>query len=254
MFAFCAFAQNAKHHDFIYFNIVYMCYSLESSLFTSSISLISIFILYSSQIPKYQWLAFTLMGWSFMQLSEAAIWGSMKFSKCNIVNKFMTIFIIPIVLMMQPLGSLYGSFYVIKWENLSQIYKLICISLVIITIFAVLYNQFSDIKRWCTVVTKKGHLNWLLSSDVISTSDENRGKYFFYKAFGWAFMIALPLLLFWKNKFELLLMFLIPLFGVLYGIFYTDAYPSVWCFITSFSSILFLIMYFFDTNKYLTPK
>jgi hypothetical protein len=224
-----------------------MCYSLESSLFTSSLSFISIFILYSSQIPKYQWLAFTLIGWSLMQLSEAVIWGSMKFSKCNIINKFITILIIPIVLMMQPLGSLYGSLYVIKWENLSQIYKFICIGLIIITILAVLYNQFSDIKRLCTVVTKKGHLNWLLSSDNISSS--KKGDYFFYKAFGWAFMIALPLLLFWKNKIELLLIFLIPLVGILYGIFYTDAYPSVWCFITSFSSILFLSLYLFDISK-----
>ena len=225
-----------------------MCYSLESSLFTSTLSFISIFILYSSQIPKYQWLAFTLIGWSFMQLSEAVIWGSMKFSKCNIVNKFITIFIIPIVLIMQPLGSLYGSLYVIKWENLSQIYKFICIGLIIITIIAVLYNQFSDVKRLCTIVTKKGHLNWLLSSDNISSS--KKGDYFFQKAFGWAFMIALPLLLlFWKNKIELLIIFLIPLVGILYGIFYTDAYPSVWCFITSFSSIIFLSMYLFDISK-----
>ena len=226
-----------------------MCYSLESSLFTSSISLFAIFILYSSHIPKYQWLAFILFGWSFMQLSEAIIWGSMKFSNCNIVNKFMTIFIIPIVLMLQPLGSLYGASYVVKWENISQIYKIICISLIIITILSVLYNQFSNIKRLCSIVTKRGHLNWLLSSDNISSSGKNRGKYFFHKAIGWAFMIALPLLLFWKNKYELLLIFLIPLFGLLYGIFYTDAYPSVWCFMTSFSSILFLVMYLFDNNK-----
>jgi len=224
-----------------------MCFSLESSLFTSFISLSAIFILYSSNIPKYQWLAFTLIGWTLMQLSEAIIWGSMKFSDCHFVNKFVSVFLIPIVLMLQPLGSLYGASYVIKWKNLSQIYKIICISLIIVTILSVLYNQFCDVKRLCTVVTKQGHLNWLLSSTKENNHPEQ--KYFFHKAFGWVFMIALPLLLFWKNKYELLLMFLIPLSGFLYALFYTDAYPSVWCFTTSFSSFLFVAMYLFDNNK-----
>ena len=50
-----------------------MCYSVQSSLQTTTISLVSILYLLSSNIPHYQWLGIALIGWCGMQFDELFI-------------------------------------------------------------------------------------------------------------------------------------------------------------------------------------
>jgi len=51
-----------------------MCYSAESSLRTSLISFIAIIYLLSSNIPYYNWIGITLIGWCIMQFVEFLLW------------------------------------------------------------------------------------------------------------------------------------------------------------------------------------
>ena len=218
-----------------------MCYSLKSSIRTSILSLVSIIYLYSSNIPKYKWLAVTLIGWCSMQGAEAILWYTKPDVSCTLLNKTVTMTIIPIILMMQGLGALYGSFYVISWNQLSDNYKIFFIVYTIITISGILYSQFSNIESTCTTVTKQGHLDW--STNKTNTLLVNSTQCIIYSVI----MIGLPLLLLWANKWEVLIYFMVPLLGSIYGLS-TDSPGSVWCYFTSFSSIVFAIMLFLHNS------
>ena len=93
-----------------------MCYSVESSLRTSGVSLVAIIYLLSSGIPKFQYLGVVLIGWCAMQFVEGLIWMTDP-RKCTLINKLLTIFIIPVVLLLQPLGSVWGSLYIEPWKE-----------------------------------------------------------------------------------------------------------------------------------------
>lgn len=218
-----------------------MCYSLKSSIRTSILSLVSIIYLYSSNIPKYKWLAVTLIGWCSMQGAEAILWYTKPDVSCTLLNKTVTMTIIPIILMMQGLGALYGSFYVISWNQLSDNYKIFFIVYTIITISGILYSRFSNIESTCTTVTKQGHLDW--STNKTNTLLVNSTQCIIYSVI----MIGLPLLLLWANKWEVLIYFMVPLLGSIYGLS-TDSPGSVWCYFTSFSSIVFAIMLFLHNS------
>ena len=103
-----------------------MCYSLKSSLETSAMAGAAIFFLYNSNIPKFKWIACALLGWCGMQFAEALLWAtnpSADSEKCSPLNKLITLTIIPLVLMGQPLGSLWGSLYITPWNKSSSIRK-----------------------------------------------------------------------------------------------------------------------------------
>ena len=72
-----------------------MCYSVESSLRTTFISLICIIYLIKSNIPKFQYLGSVLIGWCVMQFAEALIWMTDP-TKCTTINRLLTIILIPI--------------------------------------------------------------------------------------------------------------------------------------------------------------
>ena len=60
--------------------------------------------------------------------------------------------------------------------------------------------------------------------------------------FVWAFLIGLPLMLFWNiNDLPIILLTITPLIGFIYGL-YTDGKPSIWCYYTSYSSIVAIIL------------
>ena len=233
-----------------------MCYSVESSLFTTLLSLIAIIILWTSGINKYKWLALTLMGWSAMQFSELILWltkPTKSEKNCHIVNKITSVSLIPLSLMLQPLGSLYGSLFETSWQKSSETRKLFIIIYTFIILFVVFFSFFYPLKRICTVVTPEGHLNWCLNAWPLL---RKKSIYYIFRFSIWGALIILPLLLFWKNKLELMLIVFVGFVGLIYGLFFTDSTTnggaSVWCFITSFSSILFVIIMFLDkyTNFY----
>ena len=88
-----------------------MCYSVLSSLKTTTLSLFAIIYLLTSGIPHFQWIALILVGWCGMQFDELLLWLTNPKKGCTIWNKLITVTLIPLVLILQPLGSLYGSLY-----------------------------------------------------------------------------------------------------------------------------------------------
>jgi len=213
-----------------------MCYSVESSLKTTTLSLIAIIYLLSSGVPHFQWIALLLVGWCGMQFDELLLWATNPRKECTIWNKIITLTLIPIVLMLQPLGSLYGSLYVIPWNKSSNFRKNFIIYYSIFIVLAVLANTFINPFKFCTIVTPRGHLHW-------GTSKHTEYDIFGYIIyFVWAFLIALPLILFWNiNNLPIILLIITPLIGFVYGL-YTDGKPSIWCYYTSYSSIIAIIL------------
>lgn len=207
-----------------------MCYSLESSIRTSVLSLVSCIYLYTSGIAKFKWLSVSLLGWSAMQFAEAMLWYTEPNKKCTNFNKMITLTLIPFILVLQSIGSVLGSFYVIPWNTLSNENKLAYIIFFMIVIATIFNHQFTKINSVCTTVTSQGHLNW-------STHKQFELTQHILVAF---FMIGLPLFTLWENKSELLALFIIPIAGALYGLS-TDSVGSVWCYYTSFSSIIFAL-------------
>jgi len=213
-----------------------MCYSVESSLKTTLVSLTAIIYLLSSKIPHFQWIAIILVGWCGMQFDELLLWLTNPRKGCTLWNKIITITLIPLVLIMQPLGSLWGSLYAIPWNKSSDSRKTFMIYYTIFIILLVLLYTFINPYKLCTIVTPKGHLFW---------STKKLQKYNFYDYiiyFGWAFLIILPLILFWnKNNLPIFILLIMPLFAFIYGL-YTDGKPSIWCYYTSYASIIAILL------------
>ncbi len=228
-----------------------MCYSFESSMQTFLMSFVSIVFLMSSSVPKYKWLGITLIGWCAIQFAEGILWLTEPRKGCTETNKFITRYIIPFVLMLQPLTSLYGYIYIKKFKNLNKNERrfFVFYTILIVTLIIGWFNlpiEYSD----CTTVTKEGHLYWC-------------GKYPPSKVFSsvvypvstviWGLLIALPILVFWRNPIvsntlkDFLIIFSIPFYGMIKGL-QTDAIASVWCYITSYSSMWFAALLFLHKN------
>ena len=100
-----------------------MCYSVESSLKTTAMSLFAIIYLLTSNIPHFQWIGIILIGWCGMQFAELLLWLTDPRKGCTMWNKIITMTLIPFALILQPLGSLFGSLYVIPWNKSSDLRK-----------------------------------------------------------------------------------------------------------------------------------
>lgn len=209
-----------------------MCYSFESSLKTTAISFIAIVYLFSSNNPHFKWLAVALIGWCLMQFAELLLWLTEPRKGCTDMNKIITMTLIPFVLILQILGSLFGSLYVIPWAKSSDFRKnfIVLYSIIVICMYG--YVQLYKPEKICAIVTKRGHLDWHTKSLV----SESYRVTFFIIAF---LMILLPMILFWdKSPIILFLLGLFPFFGFTYGLVYTDSPASIWCYYTSYMSII----------------
>jgi hypothetical protein len=215
-----------------------MCYSVESSLKTTTISLVAIIYLLTSGIPKFQYLGVVLIGWCIMQFAEGLLWMTDP-RKCNLANKLITIFIIPIVLLLQPLGSVWGSLYIAPWkENKDFIIKYTVILTIGFLLFRYVVAPYFFKYKFCTTITPHGHLDWLTT-----IRDHSKKSYdVIILNFFWLILSFYPLTLFWKGP-RLWPFYILPILGFIFG-FYTDAPESIWCNITSYSSISGIIILF----------
>lgn len=225
-----------------------MCYSVESSLRTTLMSLAAIVYLLSSQIPHFQWLAITLSGWCLMQFAEMLLWltnpgpatapaaapAVATAAGCNNYNTLITLTLIPLALVLQPLGSVIGSLYVIPWAKSSDARKSFMVVFSALAIAFVAKAQYYKPHTLCAVVTPGGHLYWNTSDFALSKGATSK-----INSFIWALIIVLPLFIFWdKSLFLILMLIIIPFLGLLYGTLRTDALGSIWCYYTSYSSVI----------------
>ena len=219
-----------------------MCYSVESSLKTSTISFFAIVYLLSSGQIYYQWLGIVLIGWCGMQFDELLLWLTEPRTKCTKWNEIITMTLIPMTLIAQPVFGLWGSLYVLPWSKTSNLRKQFMIFYTLLCTLIIYFIHFYKPDKTCTTVTEDGHLNWATTKYVRDTA-------IFTPL--WAIIISLPILLFWKKNYMLLLLLgILPTIGYQYGK-YTDSQGSIWCYYTSYASIIACIALFLDqTNVY----
>ena len=204
-----------------------MCYNAESSLKTSILSGISIVYLLSSGIPHYQWIGVILIGWCGMQFAEYLLWSTNPAKKCTTMNTVVTMTLIPLVLLFQPLGSLFGSLFVTPWSQSDETRKNVLLFYPLLMLGCVWYSHFNDITKTCTVVTNQYHLQWLTSMKTTRSSP-----------YIWAVLIILPIILYWDKSWVFMgVLILMPIFGFCYGQF-TDSHASLWCYYTSYTSVI----------------
>jgi hypothetical protein len=129
---------------------------------------------------------------------------------------------------------------VTPWKTMSKLRKNIMIVLTVISLICIYIMHLYKPNRSCTIVTPKGHLNWILNDYI----HENK-----IMPYLWFLLILLPFVLFWKKRILLLLLLtILPAVGIQYGR-YTDAQGSIWCYYTSYTSIIASIALFLHTNN-----
>ena len=209
-----------------------MCYSIESSAKTTIYSFIAIATLLQSGVPHFQWIAMSLVGWCGMQFAELLLWLTNPRKSCTPMNKLITLTLIPLVLFLQVFGTILGSFFVKPWNECSKSRKSFIMWYSIVTLVILLPYFYGNLNELCTIVTKGGHLNWWPSSYVLS---------YFY--FIWAIMILIPVFALWNTSYKIFIaLWVFSVFGFYYGLT-TDSKGSVWCYYTSFMSLMAIILY-----------
>lgn len=217
-----------------------MCYSIESSIRTTLLSFISIVYLLTSGIPHFQWIGVALIGWCGMQFDELLLWLTNPRKECTTWNKIITMSLIPFTLFSQPIFALWGSLYVFPWKKITQLKKQLMIFYTILCAIIIYFIHFNKPDKVCTIVSKQGHLNWSTNNYVIKNK---------LLPYIWLIIIVLPLFILWNKSFILIfLICVLPLFGFLYGE-RTDSHGSIWCYYTSYSSIIAVIALFLQKNN-----
>jgi hypothetical protein len=214
-----------------------MCYSVESSAKTSLLAFISIAVLFSSNVPHFKWIALMMTGWCSMQVAELLLWLTNPRKSCTNVNKVITLTLIPLIVVSQPILPILGSFFVKPWSKCSKNRQMLIVGYSIIVSVIFLYYFFNKPTKYCTIVTKQGHLQWFLKNS------ENLGLEMPYGYYIWALAVIIPAFLLWNISYKaLFVVFILPIFGFIYGLT-TDAKDSIWCYYSSFSAIAMLIVY-----------
>jgi hypothetical protein len=223
-----------------------MCYSVESSAKTSALSLFAIILLLQSNVPHFQWIGLTMIGWCGMQMAEFLLWLTKPRESCTSMNKIITLTIIPFVLFLQPLGGLFGSFFVKPWSDCNDNRKLFIVIYSIIILFSVAIYSYKGATKYCTTVTPEGHLDWWLSSFTPKYINEHMIRYYL-----WLVMAIFPIFLLWDISYKAVFAIcIIPLFGFFYGL-KTDSSASIWCHYTSFTAIVSILIYvLYKSNIY----
>jgi len=214
-----------------------MCYSVESSLKTSLVAFISIAILFSSNVPHFKWIAVMMTGWCLMQVGELLLWLTNPRKSCTTMNKVITLTLIPLILLLQPILPILGSFFVKPWSQCSKNRQMLIVGYIAIISAVFLYYFFRNPTKYCTIVTPQGHLQWFLKNR------ENPNLEMPYGYYLWALIISIPAFLLWDISYKaLFVVYILPLFGFIYGLT-TDAKDSIWCYYSSFSAIVMLVVY-----------
>jgi hypothetical protein len=194
----------------------------------------------TSNIPHFQWLGVALIGWCGMQFDELLLWLTNPRKGCTKLNQLITMTLIPFTLASQPLFAMWGSLYVFPWKTLSEFRKQCMIAYTVICSSIIAFYYYYKPDKTCTTVTEQGHLSWVTSNYV-------RKSTVFTPL--WLIMIFMPIIFLWNKKYMILIFLsILPLIGFQLGS-YTDSQGSIWCFYTSYTSIIASIALFLKQTK-----
>ena len=215
-----------------------MCYSVESSAKTTLLSLVAIILMLQSSVPHFKWIGLTLIGWCGMQFAELLLWLTNPRKSCTSMNKLITLTLIPLVLVSQPLFGLLGSFFVKPWSECNQKRKLFIVLYAVLATVVVLVYFYKDPEKYCTTVTPEGHLHWWLTNFNHKYEKDKLLAYYMCMT-----IIFIPMLMLWNVSFKAVIAIsILPLFGFFTGL-KTDSRASIWCHYTSYTAIVSVVIY-----------
>lgn len=214
-----------------------MCYSVESSAKTALLAFISIAILFTSKNPYFKWIALMMSGWCFMQVGELLLWLTNPRKSCTLMNKIITLTLIPLILILQLILVALGSFFVKPWSKCSKNRRMLIVGYCVIASAILLYYFFNNPTKYCTTITKQGHLNWFVNNPEKNSLEMPYGYYL------WLLVIMVCGFLLWDISYKAMIaVFILPIISFIYA-GKTDSKASIWCYYSSFSAITMLIVY-----------
>jgi hypothetical protein len=207
--------------------ILAICFNATSSLLAGGCSYgVAAYILRHDQ-PRLKFAAVGLMGITAMQWVEGALWVDGPVPH-GTVNQVLTIGLIPLALLVQAWGPLFGSTFVMPVQQRRiPFYLLLALGLAIVVVARILYQPTY------TQVTPQGHLNWWSPRNPPVFSPWAYGL--------WAAVIGAPFLLWWRPFWQSVLIVAWGWFWATVSFVYTDSAASYCCFFVSFYAAFVLI-------------
>jgi hypothetical protein len=220
--------------------MITICFNAISSLIASVFVYgIAIYLLRSNN-PKLRWSAVALMGITAMQWVEGFLWldGPTPY---GIFNKVATVVLIPLALLAQPWGPLFGSLFVVPLRQRSTKFFL----LLILGLAIVVMTRFTNNPIY-TQITPQGHLNWFSQCNPPVFSPWSYGL--------WALVIGAPFLLWWRPFWQSVLIVSWGWLWAVIAFIFTDSAASYWCFFVSFYAVFVLLYAFRVKNRPKSPE
>ena len=177
--------------------------------------------------PRLKWGGVALMGITAMQWVEGALWLDGPTAD-SLANRLLTMWLIPLALLAQAWGPLFGSLFVVPIARRRVSFVVLMLLGLAIVVAARVTQQPTY-----TQVTPHGHLNWW---------SPRNPPLFSAWAYGlWAAVIGAPFLLWWRPFWQSLLIVSWGWGWATLSYLVTDSAASHWCFFVSFYAAFVLI-------------
>jgi hypothetical protein len=208
--------------------MITICINAPSSFIALVFSYGIAFYLLRRKHPKLKWAAIAIMGITAMQLIEGLLWLDGP-NPNSTFNKILTVGFIPLVLLTQAWGPLFGSLFVVPFKKRRAMFFL----LLIYAVVHVVVNRIINNPIY-TQVTPQGFLNWYSAVNPPQISP------WIYML--WGLTIGAPFLLWYRPLRQALMIVGWGLFLGVIAFVLTDSPASFWCFFV-FSYALFVLVW-----------
>lgn len=217
-----------------------ICFNATSSLLAGGCAYGVAAYLMRRDSPRLRWSAVALVGITAMQWVEGALWLDGP-TPHGPLNQFLTVALIPLALLVQAWGPLFGSTFDLPIRGRRLPFYLLLVVGLTIVIAARAYYQPTF-----TQITPEGHLNWYSPRNPPDFSPWAYGL--------WAVVIGAPFLLWWRPFWQSLLIVSWGWLWATVGFILTDSAASYWCFFVSFYAAFVLIYAFMAKDKSAVPS
>ena len=212
-----------------------MCFNATSSLVGGCCAYGVAAYLLRRDNPRLKWGAVTLMGITAMQWTEAVLWLDGP-KPHGIVNQLVTIGLIPLALLAQAWGPLFGStFDRPVRERRVPFYFLLILGLVLVVVVRAVYQPTH------TQITPEGHLNWY--------SPQNPPVFVAWAYGLWAVVIGAPFLLWWRPFWQSIAIVFWGWLWAIIAFLISDSAASYWCFFVTFYAAFVLVYSFMVSDE-----
>jgi hypothetical protein len=185
--------------------------------------------------PRLKWGAVALMGITAMQWVEGALWLDGP-QPHGVVNQLLTVGLIPVALLAQAWGPLFGSTFDLPVrQRRKAFYGLLITGLAFVILARVIYQPIF------TQITPGGHLNWFSPRNPPVFSPWAYGL--------WGVVIGAPFLFWWRPFWQSLLIVSWGWLWATVSYLLTDSAASYWCFFVTFYAAFVLIYSFMARDQ-----